>query len=258
VISHLTINERYHNSPLCWIVLLQSILKNIERNLRVSPLHYPVKKTNVPFAERTISSIDNSMMVSRGGVSKILYHLTNGAPILAVYSALVSSLISYFILLLIYKLVDYFGGLPGLLWASGQEFLITVTFAFLGAIVSIAFRLELPQIERVGLMPLFLTNLVKPYIGAMFGIVVFCIIQSQIIKISGVNDTPISTVAMSPGDNELVWFQGRKILVHDYLFFFISALLGFLSGFSERFATDLINRSSQLFGSSPSGNSPGR
>jgi hypothetical protein len=42
--------------------------------------------------------------------------------------------------------------------------------------------------------------------------------------------------------------------VHDYLLLFISALVGFLAGFSERFAADLIDKSSRVF----TGGSPGR
>jgi hypothetical protein len=139
--------------------------------------------------------------------------------------------------------------LPEFFWFAGKEFLTTVSFAFLGAMVSIAFRLDTSEIERVGLVPLYLTNLIKPYIGAMFGIIIYCILQSRIITIAGVNDGPVETVAkiQSFTPNDQVWGKdGTLTAVHDYLFLFVSALTGFLSGFSERFAADLIERSSAV------------
>jgi hypothetical protein len=125
-----------------------------------------------------------------------------------------------------------------------------VTFAFLGAMVSVAFRLDTTEIERVGLVTLFLTTSIKPYIGATFGIVIYCILQSRLITIAGINDSPVATVAKIQAytNADQVWGKGGGLRAsNDYLFLFISALVGFLPGFSERFATDLIDKSSKVF-----------
>jgi len=208
------------------------------------------EKPNVYFAERAIVNISNTLLKARGGIPGLFYKITNGSPMVAVYFALVCSLASFFGLLALYYVVDSRDMLPAFFWFAGKEFLTTVSFAFLGAMVSITFRLDTTEIERVGLVPLYLTNLIKPYIGAMFGIIIYCILQSRIITIAGVNDGPVATVAkiqsFTPADQ--VWGKnGTLTAVHDYLFLFVSALTGFLSGFSERFATDLIDRSSAVF-----------
>jgi len=207
-------------------------------------------KPNLDFAERAIVNIGNTLLKARGGIPGWFYKITNGSAIVAVYFALVCSLASFVCLLILYYIVNSKDMLPEFFWFAGKEFLTTVSFAFLGAMVSIAFRLDTTEIERVGLVPLYLTNLIKPYIGAMFGIIIYCILQSRIITIAGVNDTPVETVAriqsFTPADQ--VWGKnGRLTAVHDYLFLFVAALIGFLSGFSERFAADLIDRSSAVF-----------
>jgi hypothetical protein len=93
----------------------------------------------------------------------------------------------------------------------------------------------------------------KPYIGAMFGIIIYCILESRLITIAGVNDHTLVTLAdfKTLTDAEKVWtpYGGTIVPVRDYLFYFVAALVGFISGFSERFATDLIDKSSQVFSS---------
>lgn len=214
-------------------------------------------KPNIAFAERAIVNIGNTLLKTHGGLPGLIYRLTNGSPIVAVYFALILSLVSFLVCILIYHVIASRHMLPIFMIFAGPEFLTTVTFGFLGAMVSIAFRLDTTEIERVGLVPLFMTNLVKPYIGAMFGLIVYCILETKIITIAGINDSPVQTLAKlqsaTPADR--IWVVGGDIFtVHDYLLLFISALVGFLSGFSERFAADLIDKSSQAFtGSSPKG-----
>jgi hypothetical protein len=205
-------------------------------------------KPNIDFAERAVVNISNTLLLAHGGVPRAFYKIINGSAICSVYFALLCSLISFVALFL----TCYFLNSKGLVsdFFTTREFILTVSFAFLGGMVSIAFRLDINEIERVGLVPLFLTNLLKPYIGAMFGIIVFCIIESRIILIPGINDHTYITVAeyKKLADDVRVWTYGGTVIpVANYLFYFISALLGFLSGFSERFAADLIDRSSRIF-----------
>ncbi len=189
-------------------------------------------------------------MKARGGILGRFYAITNGSPLVAVYFALLCSLVSFLLLFAVYHMVSDTIGLPLFFVFAGSQFLTTVSFAFLGAMVSIAFRLDTTEIERVGLMPLYLTNLIKPYIGAMFGIITYSILQTKIITISGLNDNPIETLAQikSATPTDQIWAgSGQIITTKTYINTFLSALVGFLSGFSERFATDLIDRSSRAF-----------
>ena len=212
-------------------------------------------KPNIAFAERAIVNIGNTLLKTHGGLPGAIYKFTNGSPIVAVYFSLVLSLTSFLVLILLYHMISSRQMLPIFMLFAGPEFLTTVTFGFLGAMVSIAFRLDTAEIERVGLVPLFMTNLIKPYIGAMFGLIVYCILETKIITIAGINDGPVQTLAKlqsaTPADR--VWVVGGEVFtVHDYLLLFISALVGFLAGFSERFAADLIDKSSRVFtGGSP-------
>lgn len=205
---------------------------------------------NIAFVERAIVNIGNTLLKARGGIPGAFYKITNGSPIVAVYFSLLCSFCSFMTFLALYYLLDSQNLLPEFFWFAGDEFFTTITFAFLGAMVSIAFRLDTTEIERVGLVPLYLTNLIKPYVGAMFGVVIYCILQSRIITVAGINDTAVETVQkiQSLTTADQVWGKGGQIKgVHDYLFVFIAALIGFLSGFSERFATDLIDKSSRVF-----------
>jgi hypothetical protein len=205
---------------------------------------------NIAFVERAIANIGNTLLKARGGILGRFYAITNGSPIVAVYFALICSLASFLLLFAIYDVISYTSGLPLFFVFAGSQFLTTVSFAFLGAMVSIAFRLDTTEIERAGLMPLFLTNMVKPYIGAMFGIITYSILQTKIITIAGLNDNPVETLAQikSATSADQIWAgSGQIITTKTYVNTFLSALVGFLSGFSERFATDLIDRSSRAF-----------
>jgi hypothetical protein len=208
------------------------------------------EKPNVVFAERAIVNIQNTLLKAHGGIHGAFYRITNGSPIVAVYFALVCSLVSFLILLAIFDLLASRHKLPMFVLFAGPEFMTTVTFGFLGAMVSIAFRLDTTEIERVGLIPLYLTSLIKPYIGAMFGLIVYCILQTKIISIAGINDNPVQTLeqVQSYTAKDRIWaVNGEVFTVHDYLLLFMSALVGFLSGFSERFAADLLDKSSRAF-----------
>jgi hypothetical protein len=205
---------------------------------------------NIAFVERAIANIGNTLLKARGGILGRFYAVTNGSPLVAVYFALVCSMLSFLMLFAIYAAISKTIGLPLFFIFAGPQFMTTVSFAFLGAMVSIAFRLDTTEIERVGLMPLYLTNLVKPYIGAMFGIITYSILQTKIITISGLNDNPIETLAQVQSSNpaDQIWAgSGQIITTRAYINTFLSALVGFLSGFSERFATDLIDRSTRVF-----------
>jgi hypothetical protein len=212
-----------------------------------------VEKPNIDFAERAIVNIGNTLLHAHGGIPRLFYKSTNGSPICSVYFALICSLFSFVGLFGL----CYFLNSADLLsdFFRRQEFILTVSFAFLGGMVSIAFRLDTTEIERVGLVPLFLTNLMKPYIGAMFGIIIYCILESRLITIAGVNDHTLVTLAdfKTLTDAEKVWtpYGGAIVPVRDYLFYFVASLVGFISGFSERFATDLIDKSSQVFSGAP-------
>jgi len=99
-------------------------------------------KPNIDFAERAIVNIGNTLLKARGGVPGLFYKATNGSPIVSVYFALVCSLLSFLVLFGIYYFLDSRDMLPEFFWFAGKEFLLTVSFAFLGAMVSIAFRLD--------------------------------------------------------------------------------------------------------------------
>jgi hypothetical protein len=207
-------------------------------------------KPNIAFVERVVVNIGNTLLKKRRGIAGAICRATNGSPLVAVYFALMLSLLSYLILIGLYDVLQSFHMLPTFVIFAGPQFVTTVSFGFLGAMVSIAFRLDTAEVERVGLVPLFLVNLVKPYIGAMFGLIVYCILQTKIIMIAGINDSPVQTLGRlaSASANDRIWTAtGEIFTVHDYLATFMSALVGFLSGFSERFAADLIDKSSRAF-----------
>jgi hypothetical protein len=208
------------------------------------------KEPNINFANRTIANVENGLMRDSGGrFQKLIYVLTDGSPIVAVYLALSLSFMTWLVFFAIFVALRHFGYymVPLFLYDTSREFFITVSFAFFGALVSIAFRLNLDEVDNVGVLPLFLTNLIKPYIGAIFGIVVFCFLESRIFVFPGINDATVESYNPLKPDAVTVILGNKTVAIRDYLFFYVCAVVGFISGFSERFATDLIDRSTRLF-----------
>jgi hypothetical protein len=110
------------------------------------------------------------------------------------------------------------------------QVILVVSAGTLGSIVSILTRIREFRNEnyRDSSLPIFV-GLFKPIIGASFGVLMFALINSDLISISTLEGSQ------------------RK---EERAFFFYS--LAFVVGFSERLANDIVSRTENMFASSPS------
>jgi hypothetical protein len=115
-----------------------------------------------------------------------------------------------------FKIPEHFFGV------SSSLILLAAGSGAIGSIVSIMSRVgEFSDMETKDHMVYFFTGLFKPVIGTAFAVFIFCLIKAGIVPIDLGNET-------------------REVLV-------ISAI-AFLSGFSERFASDFTKKAESSIG----------
>jgi len=159
--------------------------------------------------------------------SRLVTSVTNGSPSVTVAFGVFFSLFTFVSLL---SLMAVFAPIDlQRIFSVGPDLIACgATAAFAGAMVSVLIRLDQFEARR-GVDPklLFLNAVFKPYIGSIISLFVVAVQGLGIISIPGVNLDVGST--------------GSKVA-------FWLIVVGFLSGFSERFASDLIGGAEGKFG----------
>ena len=100
-----------------------------------------------------------------------------------------------------------------------MNYMLAVFFGYVGGITSLMFRLSAAQENAVPARILFFMQVYKPLLGSAFAGVIYCMLKSGFV------------------------LPGLQSIDNVYFFCFI----GFLSGFSERFAPDLLSRAEGRF-----------
>lgn len=174
------------------------------------------------FARALRMQADIELLRHNGLIKRTLIRLTDGSPVLTVcLGAVVSMMIG---LAMAAVSVQDFAGVRTLLAAfnlSGAPTLTVVAFA--GGVASILSRLR--SFSRLGdydHVLLFLNALLKPFLGMIFALFAFAVWQSGLL--------PLDPTVLKDITVEKIW------------------TVGFLAGFSERFAKDLISRGESMFG----------
>lgn len=122
-------------------------------------------------------------------------------------------------------------------WLFSMEFGTSVFAAFLGGCISILLRLrDFSESYDVDPTFFFWTAFFKPLIGVVLAIFIYCVLYSGVIEASFLK---------IPADVK----PETKL----YAFWFV---VGFLAGFSERFASDVISRAETKFGNGNGNQSP--
>jgi hypothetical protein len=178
-----------------------------------------------------------------GGVTGLLARISSGSTVALVFSALVMSLLVWTLMVLVLLSISqgasafhlYFlsANLPtGVFFMDGRCVLVIVWAAFFGGVVSIATRMrEFSRIRDLDPFSMFWTAMLKPLIGVVVSLFLLATLAGGIISFGFLGEDPFGLGTKVDPNFEIA----VKTL---YLLW----VLGFLSGFSERFAWDFVER----------------
>lgn len=167
------------------------------------------------------------------GMTSVVSYLAGITPLSATISALTTAVLLSFVLLgallqghqylvnaaLPVSVLDAHGT-----GNNGTLVIIAVHSAMLGGIVSILSRMQkFVSLEDLSPTMIYISVLRKPFLAAAFVVLIFCVLQIGLVNVPGIS------------------FDGPNAP-------YVAWAVGFLCGFSERFAQDVINSASSQFG----------
>jgi hypothetical protein len=184
------------------------------------------------------------------GITASLASISSGSPTALVLMALLASFVVWtsgvFGVLALAKGVSVIGVSIGVFkvdlksltipsavfFMDSKPLLVIVSAAFIGGVVSIGTRIrEFSRIRDLDPFAMFWTAILKPLIGVILSVFLFATLAGGLISFGFLGDDPF--VLKSPGTTE-------NIIADKTLY--ILWVLGFLAGFSERFAWDFVDR----------------
>ncbi|MFL5266202.1 MAG: hypothetical protein ACJ8AH_06310 [Stellaceae bacterium] len=150
------------------------------------------------------------------GPGKLLMKISGGWPMAVVVTGLVAAGATFGMILVVLLALGYFDRLPALI-VNNSEVLIVMFFGVLGGAMSILTRIKRPSdLQKLNPISVFLNCFFKPLVGGIFAVIIYAMFKSDLIG--------SLLKANVSGDNV----------------FFLLAVIGFVSGFSERVAVDAI------------------
>jgi hypothetical protein len=174
---------------------------------------------NVLLAQTILWDLEYYQLKSQTGMARVLAMLTGGWPMVTAGLGMITTGIIYGA---IWVLVVLLGHYPPFLWSGGPELMTAILFGIFGGSMSILTRISSPAtLQKLNPVSLFLNCFFKPLVGATFAAVIYCMLATGLLA-SVVTDK----------------YTGDKA----YLYVLFAAVIGFVSGFSERFATDAIGQ----------------
>lgn len=216
-----------------------------------------------------------------GWISRALARISDGSPVGLVLSALIASFVLWTILAAsVYSLVHYLNvGLAGdVFFMNGRALAVISSAAFVGGVISIATRLqEFSRVRDLDPFAMFWTALLKPLIGVVLsffilatlagGVVSFGFLpQKGFAELAGPKTVtvnapakPEGTPAANAATPAAAAAQTSATSLSDDALktLYVLWMLGFLAGFSERFAWDFVNRAEGATSTSSNGNRGG-
>jgi hypothetical protein len=193
-------------------------------------------KLNLARDERIRMQLD--VYQKTGVVSRILAKISAGSPVALVLTALAVSLVIWAGLVLgIRALVDsrIVAVARDIFFMNGQALAVMTSAAFVGGVVSIATRMkEFSAMRDLDPFAVFWTALFKPLIGVVLSLFILATLAGGVITL-GFLDRDAFTLIGAQGLDAANTAKAQASL---YVLF----VLGFLAGFSERFAWDFVDR----------------
>jgi hypothetical protein len=132
-----------------------------------------------------------------------------------------------------------------------RALLVIVSAAFLGGVVSIATRLgEFAKVRGLDPFAMFWTALLKPLIGVTLSVFILAALAGEIVGFGFLGKDPLGLVK----NDQAIAFGGAVTLTAKTAY--ILWVIGFLAGFSERFASDFVQRTEGITSGNVSGDKP--
>ena len=121
---------------------------------------------------------------------------------------------------------------------------VIVTAAFVSGVVSIATRMrEFTRIRDLDPFAMFWTAMLKPLIGATLSVFLFATLAGGVISFGFLPEDPFALKAAenATGDQQALDATDTHHTIAEKTLY-VLWVLGFLAGFSERFAWDFVDR----------------
>lgn len=134
-----------------------------------------------------------------------------------------------------------------------RALLVVVSAAFLGGVVSIATRLaEFAKVRGLDPFAMFWTALLKPLIGVTLSVFILAALSGGIVGLGILDKDPLGLVNTN---NQLIGIGDTGTFTAKTAY--VLWVIGFLAGFSERFATDFVQRTEGLASGNAGGDKKG-
>jgi hypothetical protein len=171
-----------------------------------------------------------------GWLSRTLARISAGSSAALVIAALVTSLVIWTVLVVFIRFLLQFDWsiTTKIFFMEGQALVAISSAAFIGGVVSIATRLrEFSRVRDLDPWAMFWTAMLKPLIGIVLSLFLLATLAGDIISFGFMHGNPlgIGTDGLIPNNYQIT---------HKSLY--VLWVLGFLAGFSERFAWDFVDR----------------
>ena len=189
-------------------------------SLLVAATALSAAKANILLAQGILWDLEFYLLYSGKGAGRLLARLTGGWPMVTAGMGMLAAAIVFLIIWAIFRTLNHFNGLPSFMWSGGPELMTAMLFGVVGGSLSILTRIQKPiDLQKLNPISLFLNCLFKPLVGAVFAGIIYCMLETNLF--GGILKTG---------------FVGDK----EYLYILLVGVIGFISGFSERFAADAI------------------
>jgi hypothetical protein len=190
---------------------------NYKDSLAIAAAALSSPTPNVLLAQTILWDLEYYQMKSGSGMGWLLAILTGGWPMVTAGIGMIATGLIYGMIWVFVVLLNHY---PPFLWSGGPELMTAILFGIFGGSMSILTRITSPAtLQKLNPVSLFLNCFFKPLVGATFAAVVYCMLATGLFA---------SVITER--------FTGD----HAYLYVLFAAVVGFISGFSERFATDAI------------------
>jgi hypothetical protein len=183
-----------------------------------------------------------------GCISRTLASISSGSPVGLVLSALLISFFLWSMFMLALQFLSKVKFLAiNIFFMDGQALGIITSAALIGGIVSIATRLnEFSRVRDLDPFAMFWTAMLKPLIGVVLSVFILATLEGHVLSFGFLPQDAFNTLPNTlpnPKPDPDKANQTKYILW----------MLGFLAGFSERFAWDFVGRAQGVASGPPSG-----